>query len=51
MLTGGTVAAWGWNGNSQLGNSTTTSSNVPVSVSGLSGTHAIAGGFTHALAG
>ncbi|MBI3043893.1 MAG: Ig-like domain repeat protein, partial [Betaproteobacteria bacterium] len=40
----GTVWAWGYNGNGQLGDSTTTSRGVPVQVSGLSGVTAIAAG-------
>jgi alpha-tubulin suppressor-like RCC1 family protein len=41
----GTVAAWGRNFQGGLGNGTTTQSSVPVTVSGLSGVTAIAGGY------
>src|ERR1035437_3661407 len=40
----GTVAAWGWNRDGELGNGSTTDSHVPVHVSGLTGVTAIAGG-------
>jgi hypothetical protein len=46
----GTVWAWGYNGDGELGNGTNTDSNVPVPVSGLSGITAIAGGGYHSLA-
>jgi alpha-tubulin suppressor-like RCC1 family protein len=46
----GTVLAWGDNVSGQLGNGTTTTSNLPVSVSGLSGVTAIAAGAEHSLA-
>ncbi len=39
-----TVRSWGRNQNGQLGNGTTTGSNVPVQVSGLTGIIAVAAG-------
>ena len=50
LLTNGTVMAWGGNGDGQLGNGTTTESDVPVPVSGLSGVTAIAAAGSHSLA-
>jgi len=46
----GTVWAWGVNSVGQLGNGTTTSSNTPVQVSGLTVVAAIAAGGNHSLA-
>jgi alpha-tubulin suppressor-like RCC1 family protein len=47
----GTVLAWGYNAQGELGNGTFTfGSNTPVQVSGLSGVTAIAGGYIHSLA-
>jgi len=40
----GTVWTWGQNGNGELGNGTTTMSNVPIQVGGLSGVVAVSGG-------
>ena len=42
--------AWGCNDSGQLGNGTTTDSDVPVAVSGLGGVTAIAAGADHSLA-
>jgi alpha-tubulin suppressor-like RCC1 family protein len=50
LLTTGTMKAWGYNGAGQLGNGTNTDSNVPVSVSGLTGVKAIVAGGIHSLA-
>ncbi len=44
------ASAWGLNTSGQLGNGTTTNSNVAVGVEGLSGIAAVAGGSTHSLA-
>ncbi len=46
----GTVWAWGWNDVGQLGNGTTTASNIPIQVIGLTEITAIAAGESHALA-
>jgi len=46
----GIVWTWGSNSNGQLGNGSTTDSNVPVHVIGLSGVVAVAGGQAHSLA-
>jgi alpha-tubulin suppressor-like RCC1 family protein len=51
ITTRGAVYCWGYNGNGQLGNGTTTNSSVPVLVSGLPGTATqIAAGGEHACA-
>ena len=46
----GTVWAWGRNQYGQLGNGTTTNSNVPIQVSSLTSITAIAAGYDHSLA-
>jgi hypothetical protein len=46
----GTVWDWGFNGNGQLGDDTTTRSEVPVQVVGLTRITAIAGGANHSIA-
>jgi hypothetical protein len=50
VLTGGTVASWGYNANGQLGDGTTTDSTTPVQVSGLTGVSSISCGDSHVLA-
>src|SRR5450759_4373963 len=52
LTSSGQVLAWGYNGDGELGNGTTTSSSIPVAVSLPSGTTvtAIAGGGQHSLA-
>jgi hypothetical protein len=50
---GGTVLAWGFNFDGELGNGTSgyfTESSTPVPVSGLSGVVTVAGGYDHSLA-
>jgi alpha-tubulin suppressor-like RCC1 family protein len=46
----GTVWAWGYNGNGQVGDGSTTRRTTPVQVSGLSGVTAVAAGVSHSLA-
>lgn len=50
LLNNGTVMAWGENTYGELGNGTTTMSDVPVAVKGLTGVVAIAAGEEHSLA-
>src|SRR5919112_219103 len=45
-----TLTAWGFNGNGELGNGTTTNSSTPVEVSDLVGVKAIAAGHSYSLA-
>jgi alpha-tubulin suppressor-like RCC1 family protein len=51
LVADGTLQAWGYNKNGQLGNGSTTDSNIPVVVSDLAGTvTAIAAGWCHTVA-
>jgi alpha-tubulin suppressor-like RCC1 family protein len=50
LKTDGTVWAWGWNSNGELGNGEYTHSNTPVQVSGLTDVQAITAGAYHSLA-
>ena len=50
ILTTGEVQCWGVNGFGQLGNGTTTDSNMPVAVTGLGGVTAMTAGATHTCA-
>jgi alpha-tubulin suppressor-like RCC1 family protein len=49
LLSGGSVLAWGYNPDGQLGNGGNVNSAVPVAVSGLGGVAGIAGGGAHSL--
>jgi alpha-tubulin suppressor-like RCC1 family protein len=50
VLSDGTVVAWGKGNEGQLGNGTTTGSDLPVKVSGLTEATAVAAGNNHSLA-
>ncbi len=50
ILTTGEAQCWGVNGFGQLGNGTTTDSNMPVAVTGLGGVTAMTAGATHTCA-
>jgi alpha-tubulin suppressor-like RCC1 family protein len=50
LLTTGAVKCWGRNNKGQLGDNTTTNSNAPVSVSGLTGGISITAGAQHTCA-
>jgi alpha-tubulin suppressor-like RCC1 family protein len=50
LASGGGVKCWGFNGNGVLGNGTTTSSAVPITIPGLSGARAVVAGAAHACA-
>jgi alpha-tubulin suppressor-like RCC1 family protein len=50
LLKTGSVDAWGYNGAGELGNGTTTSSNVPVTVSGITTATAVSAGNEFSLA-
>ncbi|WP_103560901.1 RCC1 domain-containing protein [Actinomadura rubteroloni] len=50
LLADGTVRAWGLNNYGQLGNGSTTSSNIPVTVSGLTGVATVGAGGWHSVA-
>ncbi len=50
LLDDGTAVAWGHNDAGELGNGTTTTTGVPVAVSGLGHVTALAAGYDHSLA-
>ncbi|HTZ88174.1 MAG TPA: IPT/TIG domain-containing protein [Solirubrobacteraceae bacterium] len=50
ILTGGSLVAWGYNPDGQLGNGSNLNSPVPVAVSGLGQVVGISGGGSHSLA-
>ncbi len=49
LLAGGSIVAWGYNPDGQLGNNSNLNSPSPVSVAGLSGAVGLAGGGSHSL--
>jgi alpha-tubulin suppressor-like RCC1 family protein len=49
LLAGGTVEAWGYNPDGQLGNGSNVNSAAPVAITGLGGVVALAGGGAHSL--
>ncbi len=49
LLSGGSVEAWGYNPDGQLGNGSNLNSPVPLAISGLGGVVKIAGGGSHSL--
>jgi alpha-tubulin suppressor-like RCC1 family protein len=49
LKTDGTVWAWGYNANGQLGNGTTTNCNLPILVPGVQGVSAVAAGGMHSF--
>ncbi len=49
LLSGGSVEAWGYNPDGQLGNGSNLNSPVPVAISGLGGVVKVAGGGSHSL--
>jgi alpha-tubulin suppressor-like RCC1 family protein len=49
LLSGGTVVAWGYNPDGQLGDNSNLNSPVPVAVAGIGGVAGIAGGGSHSL--
>ena len=50
VFDGGTARCWGFNGNGELGDGTTTDSSTPVVVSGLAGAAALTAGNGHTCA-
>ncbi|MGZ3391549.1 MAG: RCC1 domain-containing protein [Isosphaeraceae bacterium] len=50
LLSNGTVVAWGYNGNGELGDGTTTESSTPVQVKGISNAIQVAASVQHSLA-
>ena len=50
VLSGCSVQCWGWNEYGQLGNGTTTDSNVPITVTSITNALAVAAGIEHTCA-